>query len=132
MTTPLQVSTSSEEMLDVGRLRQAIQKEYTVVAAEPSRGFHFHTGRALTQMLGYEESWLAGVPEASIESFAGTGNPFTLGQLRPGERVVDVASGAGIDSLIAATALVHGFAVVTRNVEDFSRCGVTCVNPWDQ
>ena len=37
-----------------------------------------------------------------------------------------------IDSLIAATALVHGFAVVTRNVEDFTRCGVACVNPWDQ
>jgi predicted nucleic acid-binding protein len=37
-----------------------------------------------------------------------------------------------IDSLIAATALVHGFAVVTRNVEDFKRCGATCVNPWDQ
>jgi SAM-dependent methyltransferase/TusA-related sulfurtransferase len=102
MTVALQVSTSSEELPDIGRLRQAIQEEYTVVAAEPSRGFHFHTGRPLTQMLGYEETWLANVPEASIESFAGTGNPFTLGQLRPGARVVDVACGAGIDSLIAA------------------------------
>jgi ubiquinone/menaquinone biosynthesis C-methylase UbiE len=51
--------------------------------------------------LGYEEAWLDGIPELSIESFAGTGNPFSLGELQPGERVVDIGSGAGIDSLIA-------------------------------
>jgi arsenite methyltransferase len=98
----LQVSTSSDDLPDVGRLRQAIQEEYTVVASEPERGFHFHTGRPLARMVGYEEAWLAGVPEPSIESFAGTGSPFRLGPLQPGERVVDVGSGAGIDSLIAA------------------------------
>jgi SAM-dependent methyltransferase len=83
-------------------LRQAIRDEYDVVAAEPTRGFHFHTGRPLARRLGYEDEWLAGVPEASIASFAGTGNPFSLGRLREGERVVDVGCGAGIDSLIAA------------------------------
>ena len=59
--------------------------------------------RRLARMLGYEEAWLANVPEPSIASFAGTGNPFSLGVPRPGERVVDVGSGAGIDSLIAAS-----------------------------
>jgi ubiquinone/menaquinone biosynthesis C-methylase UbiE len=53
-------------------------------------------------MLEYADEWLEGLPESSIESFAGTGNPFSLGELRPGERVVDVGCGAGIDSLIAA------------------------------
>jgi ubiquinone/menaquinone biosynthesis C-methylase UbiE len=53
-------------------------------------------------MLGYRDDWLEGVPEGAIASFAGTGNPFRLGQLQPGERVVDVGSGAGMDSLIAA------------------------------
>ena len=96
------VSVSTDALPEIGQLRQAIQKEYTVVATEPERGFHFHTGRPLAQMLGYEEGWLTGVPELSIESFAGTGNPFALGQLSPGDHVVDVASGAGIDSLIAA------------------------------
>ncbi len=42
------------------------------------------------------------MPAASIASFAGTGNPFHIGELQPGERVVDVGCGAGIDSLIAA------------------------------
>ena len=87
---------------DIAKLRQAIQEEYTAVALDPHRGFHFHTGRALTRMLGYPDEWLAGIPETSIESFAGTGNPFSLGQLSARECVVDVGCGAGIDSLIAA------------------------------
>jgi SAM-dependent methyltransferase len=87
--------------LDQTDLRQAIQAEYQVVAENPDHGFHFHTGRPLAKMLGYDEGWLDGLPERSIESFAGTGNPFSLGRIKPGERVVDVGSGAGIDSLIA-------------------------------
>ena len=88
--------------VDLAVLREAISKEYEVVASEPDRGFHFHTGRTLTRLLGYRDEWLEGIPESSIESFAGTGNPFSLGEIAPGERVVDIGSGAGIDSLIAA------------------------------
>jgi SAM-dependent methyltransferase len=88
--------------LDVERLRRAIQEEYATVATEPERGFHFHTGRPLARLLGYDDAWLSGLPEPTIASFAGTGNPFSLGALRPGERAVDVGCGAGIDSLIAA------------------------------
>jgi arsenite methyltransferase len=88
--------------LDMQTLRMAIQKEYETVAAEPDKGFHFHTGRPLARLLDYKEEWLANIPETAVESFAGTGNPFRLGQLKPGENVVDVGCGAGIDSLIAA------------------------------
>ena len=88
--------------LDVDTLRRAIREEYAEVAVNPEKGFHFHTGRPLARMLEYADEWLEGLPESSIESFAGTGNPFSLGELRPGERVVDVGCGAGIDSLIAA------------------------------
>jgi arsenite methyltransferase len=89
-------------LVDLNLLRDAIQEEYDQVACEPNQGFHFHTGRALAHMLEYKEKWLENIPEAAIESFAGTGNPFSLGTLRPGENIVDVGSGAGIDSLIAA------------------------------
>jgi len=93
---------STEPSLDLGHLRQAIQEEYTAVARDPERGYHFHTGRPLASMLGYHDDWLDGLPEGSIASFAGTGNPLRVGHLRSGERVVDIGSGAGIDSLIAA------------------------------
>ena len=91
--------------VDLGELRQAIQTEYAEVALHPAKGFHFHTGRPLARLLGYADAWLVGIPEASIESFAGTGNPFSLGMLHPREYVVDVGCGAGIDSLIAAQRL---------------------------
>jgi arsenite methyltransferase len=92
----------TEPSFDLERLRQAIRKEYAAVAHDPGRGYHFHTGRPLASMLGYHDDWLEGLPEGSIASFAGTGNPFRICQLQPGECVVDIGSGAGIDSLIAA------------------------------
>ena len=98
--------------LDVEALRSAIREEYETVALDPGRGFHFHTGRSLTAIVGYEEQWLEGIPETAIESFAGTGNPFSMGALESGERVVDVGSGGGIDSLIAARMVRPGGQVI--------------------
>lgn len=88
--------------VDLDGLRRAIQAEYAVVAQEPEHGFHFLVGRPLARLLGYTEAWLDGIPEPTIASFAGTGNPFSVGAVQLGERVVDVGSGGGFDSLIAA------------------------------
>jgi SAM-dependent methyltransferase len=88
--------------VDTDALRKAIQDEYKEVAKNPRKEFHFHTGRQLTKIVGYKDEWLQGVAESAIESFAGTGNPFAMGELASGERVVDIGSGGGIDSLIAA------------------------------
>ena len=96
------IDRTADPGLEIGDLRQAISKAYEEVAKNPARGFHFHTGRPLTKILGYKEEWLEGIPESAIESFAGTGNPFSLGEIQPGERVIDIGCGAGIDSLIAA------------------------------
>jgi len=93
---------TTEKLLDRDKLRHAIQEEYEEVALNPEKGFHFHTGRRLAGILGYDETWLQGIPESSIESFAGTGNPFSIEELKPGEKVVDIGCGAGIDSIIAA------------------------------
>jgi arsenite methyltransferase len=95
-------TASSTQTPELESLRAAIQEEYRLVALEPQRGFHFHTGRQLAHLLGYSEEWLIGLPESSLASFAGTGNPFSLGALHPGDKVVDIGSGAGSDSLIAA------------------------------
>ncbi|MFQ5914093.1 MAG: methyltransferase domain-containing protein [Nitrospinota bacterium] len=88
--------------LDVARLRTAVREEYAEVAKHPDKGFHFHTGRPLARILSYPDEWLETLPESVVESFAGTGNPFTLGEVKSGERVVDIGSGAGFDSFLAA------------------------------
>ncbi len=97
MTQPLTIPN-----VDVETLREAIRDEYAEVAENPEKGFHFHTGRPLAKKLGYSDDLIAAVPESSIPSLAGTGNPFSLGQIASGETVVDVGSGAGFDSFIAA------------------------------
>jgi len=88
--------------LDIESLRAAVRAEYAAVAEHPDQGFHFHTGARLAAILGYPVEWIAALPASAVESMAGTGNPFALGDLRPGERIVDCGSGSGVDSLIAA------------------------------
>lgn len=88
--------------INIEELRESIREEYSAVANEPERGFHFHTGHKLAGILGYQDEWLDKLPSSAIESMAGTGNPFSLGELKPGEYVIDCGSGAGTDSLIAA------------------------------
>jgi len=94
--------TIAAPAVDLDGLRRAIQDEYALVARQPEHGFHFLVGRPLARLLGYEEAWLEAIAEPTIASFAGTGNPFSVGSLQPGERVVDVGCGGGIDTLIAA------------------------------
>jgi len=86
--------------IDVDLLKSEIKKTYSSVSEEPGRDFIFPTGRAWAEDLGYPEE-LANVPESAVESFAGVANPWTMGRLAPGERVLDLGSGAGTDSLVA-------------------------------
>jgi len=88
--------------ISLKELRVEIQKEYANVALDPNKGYHFHTGRKLANILGYDEALYADLPESNIASFAGTGNAFSVGDIHAGETVVDVGSGAGFDSLIAS------------------------------
>jgi arsenite methyltransferase len=96
MATPLSINISVEELLD------AIKSEYSNVAIHPEKGYHFHTGRAALDRIGYDEALYDHVPEENIKSFAGTGNPFSLGPISDGDVVVDVGSGSGFDALVAS------------------------------
>ena len=90
-----------EVEIDVELLKSEIKKTYASVSEQPQTDFIFPTGRAWAKDLDYPDE-LANVPEGAVESFAGVANPWTMGRLAPGERVLDLGSGAGTDSLIAA------------------------------
>jgi arsenite methyltransferase len=87
--------------IDVELLKGEIKKTYASVSDQPEQDFIFPTGRAWAEDLDYPVE-LANVPESAAESFAGVANPWQLGRLNPGERVLDLGSGAGTDSLVAA------------------------------
>ncbi len=87
--------------IDAAVLKTEIKKTYASVSEDPDKDFFFPTGRAWAEDLDYPAE-LANVPERAAESFAGVANPFSLGRLEPGERVLDLGCGAGTDSLVAA------------------------------
>ncbi|HZM33919.1 MAG TPA: methyltransferase domain-containing protein [Burkholderiales bacterium] len=93
---------SAELPVDPKALREEVKSKYREVACNPHGEFHFHTGRRAAARLGYDPAVLESLPDVAVESFAGVANPFSLRTLRPGEKVVDVGSGAGFDCFIAA------------------------------
>jgi arsenite methyltransferase len=97
--------TVTDITVDVAKLRQEIRTKYVEVIEHPDATFHFHTGLRAAANAGYRDEWLEGLPKSSIASFAGVANPFYWGLPRPGERVVDVGSGIGMDSMVAANAV---------------------------
>jgi arsenite methyltransferase len=85
-----------------GVLKGEILRMYQEVADHPEKEFHFFHGREAAQMFGYGPEWLEKAPEAAVASFAGVGNPHIRSALQPGETVLDLGSGAGLDSIIAS------------------------------
>ena len=96
---------TSQAIPDVAYLRREIQLKYSQVASQPDQTFHFHHGRPLAQKLGYSMEQVDAMPVAAVESFAGVGNPFSLGSINPGETVLDIGSGGGFDCFIAGQAV---------------------------
>jgi arsenite methyltransferase len=92
--------------VDREELRHAIQRVYSEVAHDPKKGYHFHTGPDYAaERLGYSPAALAKLPGSVTAPFAGVGNPLALGVPRPGETVVDIGAGSGMDSFLAAQAV---------------------------
>lgn len=88
--------------VDAEALRADVRRKYGDVALRPDAAYHFHTGRELAAMLGYDPSVVDSLPDRAVESFSGVGNPFTKGVPKRGDRVVDLGSGGGFDCFVAA------------------------------
>ncbi|HET7729399.1 MAG TPA: methyltransferase domain-containing protein [Usitatibacter sp.] len=94
---------TTQTTFDPRELELKVKAMYRSVAQDPAGKFHFEMGRALAERLGYDPSDLDRIPAEAIESFAGVGFYFHLAALQPGETVVDLGSGSGMDSFIAAS-----------------------------
>lgn len=105
MTDPL--STTLEQALTT-----EVARMYEEVVDHPEAEFHFYTGRPAAELYGYRAEDLDAVPPPAVRAFAGVGCPIARARFQPGERVVDLGSGAGLDSLIAARSVGPGGAVV--------------------
>jgi arsenite methyltransferase len=91
-----------EVLVDANALREEVKSKYREVAIDPHGKFHFHTGRYLAKHLGYDDAFVGSLPDVAVESFVGVANPLSLQSLSKGERVLDIGSGAGFDSFVAA------------------------------
>ena len=82
-------------------IKGEVLRMYQEVAEHPETEFHFYHGREAAEMFGYEAEWLDRAPAGAVASFAGVGNPHLRSAIQPGETVLDLGSGAGLDSIIA-------------------------------
>jgi arsenite methyltransferase len=109
---------TSAKTLDRHELESRVKEMYREVAEHPEREFHFETGRGLAERLGYPSSELDEVPSEAIDSFAGVGYYFDLADVRPGETAVDLGSGSGMDSFLAARRVGRGGRVIGIDMTD--------------
>lgn len=110
--------TTAARQLDTTELKQRVQSMYEEVALEPDREFHFETGRPLAERLGYPPEDLDRIPAAAIDSFAGVGYFLDLAAIAPGETVLDLGSGSGMDSFLAALQTGPGSGVIGVDMTD--------------
>ncbi len=113
MTQPVTAAGVERE-----ELRRQIKSKYVDVALEPEQGFHFHTGAPLAAMVGYDQADVDWLPRPTVASFAGTGNPFSMGPLAEGEVVLDIGCGAGFDTLLAARRVGEAGRVVAVDMTE--------------
>ena len=112
------MTTLSSRRLDTAALEEKVKAMYRDVATAPDGEFHFEMGRALAERLGYAKNGLDSVPADAIRSFAGVGHYFDLAAPQRGETVVDLGSGSGMDSFIAALAVGPSGHVVGIDMTD--------------
>lgn len=107
------MSTTAQDLtVDPVALRASVQDKYKDVALHPDGEYHFHTGRPLAALLGYDTTLVDQLPDRAVESFAGVANPFSLHPLGQDDRLVDIGSGGGFDAFVAAHLVGRGGRVV--------------------
>lgn len=107
--------------IDNAELEKKVKEMYREVALNPDGEFHFEMGRALAERLGYSSEDLDRIPSEAIDSFAGVGYFFHLANLKEGESVIDLGSGSGMDTFVAALKVGEKGKVVGVDMTDEQR-----------
>ena len=110
----MSVVAELKKSVDVVALEQKVKAMYRDVATNPHGDFHFEMGRNMAERLGYASGDLDAIPAQSIDSFAGVGYYFDLAKLKDGETVVDLGSGSGMDTFVAALKVGKQGRVLTQ------------------
>ena len=83
-------------------IRASVRERFAKIARSPETETGFAVGPKNAKALGYPAREIDVLPVSVTESFAGVGNPFSLGEIKPGQTVLDLGCGAGLDCLLAA------------------------------
>lgn len=86
---------------ELRQIEAGIRDKYSKVATNPEGQFKYPTGREGLEKLNYDKALIEKLPSQVASSYCGVGNPFSLGQLNPGERILDIGCGAGVDTILA-------------------------------
>lgn len=97
---------------DLKKIRAGINEKYTQVAKSPAGQFKYPTGKKGLEALHYDKALIDELPADVASSYCGVGNPFSLGKINPGEQLLDIGCGAGVDSILAAKIVGPKGAVV--------------------
>src|SRR5579875_1235379 len=100
-------------------IRAAVRERYSEVAREPERGYNFPVGRAFAEAVGYPAALLDALPSEAWAAFAGVACPVPAADLRPGERIIDLGCGAGLDTLVAARAVDPDGEVIGLDISPY-------------
>jgi SAM-dependent methyltransferase len=131
------MAASCSPYFSVQKLRERVRSEYDRVARDPSGNFHFQRGPAYAaRSLHYDPNELTMIPAESSAAFTGVGNPLRIGPIAPGDRVVDIGCGPGMDLLLAArragaTGSVIGIDMTPAMIELAKRAALKA-GLWDR